>query len=221
MPTRSWWHGPERWTRVLIGLCVLLHLVPVAVAGFGSSPDAARSVVRVLGLARPGSEAFEWWQPITYSFVHGSWLHLVFNMLGLWLFAPPLEAERGRTWFLETYFISVLWAAILHVIVSPWLGAGSVLIGASGGLYGLMVAYAWHYPDERLPLLPGLEVKARVLALVYAGIELYLLFPTWLPGAAWLDGKLGHMAHVAHLGGMLGGWMLGRRPSGAAMKEKV
>lgn len=210
MPLLSLLRLPDLLSRTLILACVLLFVGPALLWLLGAPPDKVRGLYRLLALARPGSDGFHFWQPLTYAFVHGGWIHLIFNMLGLWLFAPPLEEERGRLWLAETFFVSVLWAGILHVALSPWLHTSSVLIGASGGLYGLMVAYALHYPDDRLPLLPGLAVRARTLALCYALIEVYLLFPV-LPGAAWLDAKLGNVAHVAHLGGMLGGLMLGRR----------
>jgi membrane associated rhomboid family serine protease len=213
MPLTFLLRSKDLLSRTLVLACVLLFAAPALLWLFGASPDKVRGLYRLLALARPDSDGFRLWQPITYAFVHGSWLHLIFNMLGLWLFAPPLEAERGRLWLAETYFISVLWAGIAHVALSPWLHTSSVLIGASGGLYGLMVAYALHFPEDRIPLLPGLEVRARSLAIFYALFEIYLLLPHVLPGAAWLDGKLGNVAHVAHLGGMLGGLMLGRRPA--------
>ncbi len=212
---RSMLRCDDLLSRLLIGLCVLLFAAPALLWLVGAAPDQAQSLNRLLALAKPSSPAFHLWQPLTYSFVHGGWLHLIFNMLGLWLFAPSLEAERGRLWLAETYFISVLWAGIAHVALSPWLHTSSVLIGASGGLYGLMVAYALHFPQERIPLVPGFEVRARSLAIFYAVFEIYLLLPNSLPGAAWLDAKLGNVAHVAHLGGMLGGLMLGRRPPSA------
>ena len=200
-------------SRTLIGVCVLLMLVfsLAPLLGHGLDVQAAR---RLLALAPPGSAQFRFWQPITYAFVHGSWVHLGLNMLGLWLFAPALEAVRGKLWLAETYFISVLWAGIIHVVITPWVSGISVVVGASGGLYGLMVAYALHFPDDRIPLLPGVNVRARWLALGYGLVEVYLLLPHLLPGAAWLDAKLGHVAHLAHLGGMLGGLMLGQRPKG-------
>jgi membrane associated rhomboid family serine protease len=193
----------------LIGLCVALFVGPALLWLLGWQGLWLRQLHTWLALPRPSSLNFHLWQPLTYAFVHGGWIHLTLNMLGLWLFAPPLEQLRGRVWLLETFFASVLWAGIVHVLLAPWLNESAVLIGASGGLYGLMVAFALHFPDERLPVFPGIEAKARHLALGYALLELYLLFPV-LPGAAWLDSKLGNVAHLAHLGGMLGGWMLGR-----------
>ncbi|NDY91665.1 rhomboid family intramembrane serine protease [Ideonella livida] len=203
---------PDLVSRGLVGVCLLLFLGPLLLWLLGGSPAWTQRLHALLALPRPSSPDFHLWQPLTYAFIHGGWIHLLFNVLGLWLFAPPLEEVRGRQWLLETFLASVLWAGIVHVLLAPWLQESAVLIGASGGLYGLMVAFALHFPEERLPLLPGLEVKARTLALVYGGLELYLLFPV-LPGAAWLDQQLGHVAHLAHLGGMLGGLMLGRPPA--------
>lgn len=200
--------GPPWLTGGLLALCVLVHL-----AGELAEPETLRAWHLALALSPPGSPQFHVWQPLSYGLLHGSWLHLGFNMLGLWVFGAELERRFGALWTVEVFGASVLWAAIAHVILSPWLGQPSSLVGASGGLYGLLVAYSVAFPDHRLPLLPGVEVGARTFAACYAGLELYLMFPSALPGAALFAHFLGNMSHLAHLGGMAGGLMLAQGPA--------
>lgn len=129
-------------------------------------------------------------------------------MLGLCVFGTKLERHFGATWTLEVFGVSVLWAAIAHVLLSPLIGRPTALLGSSGGLYGLLVAYSVAFPKEKSLLLPGLEVSARTLAAIFAALELYLLFPASLPGANWLAQLTGNISHLAHLGGMAGGLLL-------------
>jgi membrane associated rhomboid family serine protease len=153
--------------------------------------------------------------------LHGSWVHLAFNLMGLWVFGAELERKFGALWTAEVYGASVLWAAIAHVVLSPMLGTVSSLIGASGGLYGLLVAYGVAFPQHRLPLLPGVSVGARTFALSYAALELYLTFPSALPGAAWASHVMGNISHLAHLGGMAGGLMLAQSPEEAERRVQA
>jgi len=145
-------------------------------------------------------------QPVTYAFVHGGWEHLLFNMLGLWMFGGDVELKLGRNRYLTLYFASVLTAAIAQLLLAPLMGSSAPTVGASGALYGLLVGFALLDPDRVIMLLiPPVPMKARTMALIYGAIELYVLLPPFFPGVTFLNYVFGNVAHLAHLGGMLGG----------------
>ncbi|HPO19035.1 MAG TPA: rhomboid family intramembrane serine protease [Rubrivivax sp.] len=138
------------------------------------------------------------WQVVSYGFLHGSLTHLAFNMLGLWMFGSELERLWGRTrygWFL---LASLLAAAATQLLVT-WLSGSNVpTVGASGALYGLLLAFGMLFPNRTIMLLiPPIPMKARTFVIVFGTIELVL-------GMAGRSG----VAHFAHLGGMLGGWLM-------------
>ncbi len=139
---------------------------------------------------------FGLWQVVTYSFLHGGSAHLLFNMLGLVTFGTPIERVGGARRLLSLYFAAVITAAITQLIVPPWLGAAPhPTIGASGGVFGLLLAYAVLFPRSRvIPLIPPIPMPAWLFATLYTVVELYL-------GVA---GRLEGVAHFAHLGGLVG-----------------
>ncbi len=135
------------------------------------------------------------WQIVTYSFLHGNFNHLFFNMLGLWMFGAELEQIWGRNRFLTFYFASVIAAALTQLIVNALLGSPAPTIGASGGLFGLLLAFAMIFPNRIILLFFVIPMKAKYLVALYGLLELY-------QGAYVLNSGV---AHFAHLGGMLGG----------------
>ncbi|HEY4958761.1 MAG TPA: rhomboid family intramembrane serine protease [Caldimonas sp.] len=135
------------------------------------------------------------WQVVTYAFLHGSFNHLFFNMLGLWMFGAELEQVWGRNRFIQFYFASVVAAALTQLIVNYALGAGAPTIGASGGLFGLLLAFAMIFPNRIILLFFVIPMKAKWLVALYGLLELY-------QGAYVMNSGV---AHFAHLGGMLGG----------------
>jgi len=143
---------------------------------------------------------FEVWQLLTYSFLHGSALHLMFNLLGLYTFGRDVERLFGSTWYLQYYLVSVAAAALGHLAVTAWMGAPPhPTVGASGGVYGLLLAYGVYFPRRTLILLfPPIPLPARVFVVVFAALELYF----------GVTGTVAGVAHFAHLGGMLGGWLM-------------
>jgi membrane associated rhomboid family serine protease len=147
----------------------------------------------------PGS-GFAPWQLVTYSFLHGGIPHLLFNMLGLYMFGPDIERLFGSRFFLFYYFAAVLAAALLHLAITIGLGGPQVpTVGASGGLYGLLLAFGWYFPHRRVMLLiPPIPMSARTLVVVFAVVELFFGVTQTNAG----------VAHFAHLGGMLGGWLM-------------
>ena len=135
------------------------------------------------------------WQIVTYAFLHGGFNHLFFNMLGLWMFGSELEQIWGRNRFLIFYFASVIAAALTQLVVNALLGSQAPTIGASGGLFGLLLAFAMIFPNRIILLFFVIPMKAKYLVGLYGLIELY-------QGVYVMNSGV---AHFAHLGGMLGG----------------
>ena len=147
------------------------------------------------------------WQVATYSFLHGSMTHLFFNMLGLWMFGAELEQVWGPKRFIQFYAASVLTAALAQLLVASLTGAQYPTVGASGGLFGLLLAFGMMFPNRTIiPLFPPIPMKAKVFVALYGGLE--LLFG--------VTGSMQGVAHFAHLGGMLGGFLMIRYWQGKA-----
>ena len=150
----------------------------------------------------PGGN-FQPWQLLTYGFLHGSFGHLFFNMLALFMFGAPLEYTWGNRRFLAYFLVCVVGAGLCQLLVASWMsnttGAIYPTIGASGGVFGLLFAYGMLFPNQRVMLLiPPIPMKARTLVIVYGLFELFVGFTGLQPG----------VAHFAHLGGMFFGWMM-------------
>jgi len=143
----------------------------------------------------PGSGLFWPWQVLTYAFLHGGMVHLFFNMLGLWMFGGELEHVWGQKRFLQFYAASVVAAALTQLLVNALLGSNLPTVGASGGLFGLLLAFAMIFPNRIILLFFVIPMKAKYLVALYGVIELY-------QGVYVLNSGV---AHFAHLGGMLGG----------------
>jgi membrane associated rhomboid family serine protease len=138
------------------------------------------------------------WQMVSYAFLHGSLGHLFFNMLGLWMFGAELERVWGPKRYLQFFFASVLAAAAMQLLTNALLGSMVPTVGASGGLFGLLLAFGMMFPNRIImPLFPPIPMKARTFVAVYGGLELLL----------GVTGTASGVAHFAHLGGMLGGWL--------------
>ena len=143
---------------------------------------------------------FQIWQLVTYGFLHGGLTHLFFNMLALWMFGGALErlcASRP----LAIYYIScVIGAAIAQLIVIEFFSGGFYpTLGASGGVFGLLLAFGMMFPHQRIMLLfPPIPMPAWVFVTGYGVIELYL----------GVTGSQAGVAHFAHLGGMVAGFAI-------------
>src|SRR6185437_1439350 len=148
----------------------------------------------------PVGTQFEPWQLLTYAFLHGSLAHIFFNMFALYMFGGALESFWGPRRFLLFYFVSVLAAAATQLPLQ-WLsqGGGEPVIGASGGIFGLLLAFAWFFPRQRILLLfPPIPMPAWLFVTLYGVLELVL----------GVSGAQSSVAHFAHLGGMLGGALM-------------
>ena len=158
--------------------------------------------VAAFALWPPGGleSAFQPWQLVTYSFLHGNVAHIFFNMLALYMFGGEIERLFGPRFYATYYFACVVSAALCHLIVTAWLGGPQVpMVGASGGIYGLLLAFGIYFPHRRVLLLfPPIPLPARVFVFGFALLELVLGITQTAAG----------VAHFAHLGGMLGGWLM-------------
>jgi membrane associated rhomboid family serine protease len=162
-------------------------------------------LVRYLALFYPASPYFMPHQFITHLFMHGGWTHLFFNMYALWLFGSVLEQVWGQKRFLIYYFVTGLGAAALHTFVN-WIELSKVpqaaigaTVGASGAIFGVLLAFGMLFPNTRLMLLfPPIPIKAKWLVVGYGAVELALGF--YNPGS--------NVAHFAHVGGMVFGFFL-------------
>ncbi len=145
-----------------------------------------------------GQSYFHFWQIVTYAFLHDprNVAHIGFNMLALYMFGAEIERYAGPWRLLACYFASVITAAIAQLVVPPLLGAPlAPALGASGGVFGLLLAYALMFPHRKVvPLIPPIPMPAWLFATLYAGAELVF----------GVTGALSGIAHFAHLGGMIG-----------------
>ncbi len=130
------------------------------------------------------------WQLFTYQFLHGGLFHLLFNMLALWMFGGDLERRWGSIFFLKYYFVSVLGGGILNALLTPNQMVPS--IGASGGVYGILLAYGLIYPNQIVYFYFLFPIKMKHFVWIIGAISLYSSIATGQSG----------IAHLAHLGGM-------------------
>ncbi len=135
------------------------------------------------------------WQPVTYMFLHGDFFHILMNMFMLWMFGTEIERMWGQKAFLQYYMICGIGAGLFNMLVA-FNSAHFVVIGASGAVFGILVAYAMMFPDRKIYLYFAIPVPARMLILIYVVIEL-------INGIAGSSG----VAHFAHLGGALVGFL--------------
>jgi len=177
-------------TRNLIFANVLVFVMQQAL---GESFSSA------LALWPLASGQFMPWQLGTYSFLHGGLTHLAFNMYGLWMFGSELERVWGARRLAIFYGISVLAAGVAQLVVSALIGNFAPTIGASGGLFGLLIGFAMLFPHRKIVLLiRQIPMPASVFVTLYGLIELTL----------GVTGTQTGVAHFAHLGGLLGGWLV-------------
>ena len=179
---------PPMTRALLVANVAVFFLLPVLGAGF----------VENFALWPLGSGLFMPWQLLSYGFLHGGLTHLAFNMFGLWMFGAELERVWGARRFATFFFVSVLVAALVQLLVTAWMGSNAPTVGASGGLFGLLVGFAMVFPTRKVtPLIPPIPMPAPVFVALYGLIELTL----------GVTGSASGVAHFAHLGGLLGGWL--------------
>ncbi len=138
------------------------------------------------------------WQVLSYAFLHGDMGHLFFNMLGLWMFGGELERLWGQKRFIHFLLAGALTAAAVQIIWTMAIGSRVPTVGASGALFALLLAFGMLFPNRIImPLFPPIPMKAKFFVAIFGALELVLGF---------IGG--GGVAHFAHLGGMLGGFLM-------------
>lgn len=180
--------------------------------------NAANSIYARLALFFWESPYFMPHQVITYMFLHGSFAHLFFNMFALWMFGRVLEYDLGSRRFLTFYMVCGIGAALLQLGVQ-WIEIAGIkeaavspaalsayysrvnipTVGASGAIFGLLLAFGMLHPNSVIMLLfPPIPIKAKYFVIIYGVLELGL----------GISGRMDNIAHFAHVGGMLWGWLL-------------
>jgi membrane associated rhomboid family serine protease len=137
------------------------------------------------------------WTIITYMFLHGGFAHIFFNMLALFFFGPRLEMRLGGGRFLALYFVAGVTGALLSLIEFVATGGNIAIVGASGAVFGVMLGYAHYWPRDRIFIWGILPVEARLFVIIMTAVSLYFGF----------SGTGAGIAHFAHLGGFLGGYL--------------
>ena len=148
----------------------------------------------------PQAPAFQLWQLLTYGFLHGSLTHLVFNMFALYMFGGPIEGLLGPRRYLVYYLACVVGAAVTQLVVLVNMERPPVpTVGASGGVFGLLLAFGMAFPRQKIMLIfPPIPMQAWLFVTLYGLLELYL----------GVTGSGQGVAHFAHLGGMAAGYVL-------------
>ena len=135
------------------------------------------------------------WQLGTYIFLHGGLTHLLFNLLGLWMFGGELENYWGSKKFLRYFLFCGIGAGICTVLFTPYLYQRIPVVGASGAIYGILLAFGWLFPNRPIYLYFLFPIPAKYMVILYGLIELF----------ASMEGSGGGIAHVTHLGGLFFG----------------
>lgn len=187
-------------TMWLIGITVAAYFLILALPAY-----ATAGMLRPLTLAREGAV----WQLVTYLFLHGGMFHLVFNMLMLFLFGSPVEREIGSSEFLTLYLACGVLAGLFSTALALLSATPVSILGASGAVYGVMLAYAVLNPNQIVTFW-FIPMRSTTMVLILGGLA--LLFQ--------VTGQRTHVAHLTHLGGLLAGFIylrvrLGIDPLGA------
>src|SRR3954470_7868425 len=182
-----------KWVRFLLIANIVIFFAQLTL---GDGFTMAFAFVPVAILHRP-------WTIITYMFLHGGMMHIIFNMLGLYFFGSRVEDRLGPDRFLWLYFISGISGALLSFAFARY----AAVIGASGAIMGVMLAYAWFWPRDQIMIYGIIPVQARILVIIYAIMSVM--------GGYGVGGG-GNTAHFAHLGGLVGAfvylyWMRGHQ----------
>ena len=179
----------------LIIINVIFYLVTFFV------PNMQEKMMEWFALFYPTSEYFMPWQFVTHMFMHGGFMHILFNMYGLWAFGSPLEQLWGRNKFFFFYFSAGLGAALIYTIANYFFeDYNAVAVGASGAVYGVLVAFAMKFPNAKLALIffPVPIAAKYFIPLIVFG-DLFFGFTSY---------SVGNIAHFAHIGGALVGFII-------------
>ena len=170
------------WVKRLLFANILMFFVQM------TAPQIAQPLVFV-----PMEVLTHPWSIVTYMFLHGGITHILFNMIALYFFGPRVEARIGSRRFITLYFISGISGALLSFAFAPRVG----VIGASAGIFGVMLAFAWFWPRDQILIWGILPIEARWLVVITTALALYSGF----------RGSVGGVADFAHLGGYAGAFL--------------
>ena len=179
-----------------IKMLVITNVVAFVAAFF------ARDITLWLGLSPVAVLTQGWlWQPVTYMFLHSGIGHILFNMLALWMFGVELERMWGTRYFLKYYFITGIGAAVTTLVlafVPPFDRSlySSLTVGASGAIYGVLLAYALYFPHRPIYLYFVFPIKAKYFVMIIGAVSFFSAL-----------GSGGGVAHIAHLGGLIAGYL--------------
>lgn len=182
----------QRTTPVVLNLIIINVLVFVVQMMFDGDEE---KVTRLIALWPYNSPFFKPYQLVSHMFTHGGWGHIFFNMYALWMFGATLEKAWGPKRFLIFYLACGLAAGVAQMFLSD-----APSVGASGAIMGLLAAFAFLFPNTQFFIIPiPVPIKAKYIVAVYAAID---IFGGFRPGAA------DNIAHFAHLGGLVMGFIL-------------
>ena len=194
---------------------IVKHFIIINVIMFALTLLAENFMLEKFALFYFNSPFFKPYQLISYIFMHGGFMHILFNMYSLYIFGSVLESVWGGKKFFIYYMVTGIGAALFHLFITylriesgvldPYLASIIPMVGASGAIYGLLLAYGVLFPNNVLTLFfPPVSLKAKYMVFVFGGLEFLL----------GLGGSGDGVAHFAHLGGMLFGFvilMIGKR----------
>ena len=190
-------YAMPRATQAIIGVNAVAFLLQMsmgdaAIVWFALWPLNASTVF--------GPEVgFEPWQLVTYSFLHGGFTHVFFNMFAVYMFGSAIEQLFGTRSYVTLYFVSVVTAGLTQLGVNALIGSPYPTLGASGGVFGLLLAFGMYFPQQRIMLIfPPIPMRAWFAVTAYGALELFL----------GVTGTQAGVAHFAHLGGMLGAFVM-------------
>jgi membrane associated rhomboid family serine protease len=196
---RSYQYRPQRATGIPNVILALLISNGLVFAAQQMTPYMFLFALWPLGAA-DSPVPFMPWQLLTYGFLHGSVMHLAFNMFALWMFGRELEVLMGSKRFLTYYLVCVVGAGCIQLLVAAIQGGPPYpTVGASGGVFGILLAYGMTFPNRMVMLIfPPIPMRAKYFVILIGLFELYVGFSGRSPG----------IANFAHLGGMLFGFAL-------------
>lgn len=188
---------------------IVKHFIIINVIMFALTMLAENFMLEKFALFYFNSPFFKPYQLISYIFMHGGFMHILFNMYSLYIFGSVLESVWGGKKFFIYYMVTGIGAALFHLFITylriesgvldPYLASIIPMVGASGAIYGLLLAYGVLFPNNVLTLFfPPVSLKAKYMVFVFGGLEFLL----------GLGGSGDGVAHFAHLGGMLFGFVI-------------
>ncbi len=172
----------------------------------GSSGKAVSGFDQFFGLSHQGLIiSLKLWQVFTYMFLHGGWMHIIFNLVALWMFAGELEQQWGSKAFLRFYLYSGIGAglfiALLNIYIFSNYNVSPITLGASGAIYGVLLAYGMTWPNREVLLWFILPIKMKYLVLFFGLFEFFGTLSSATAGN-------GGISHIGHLGGLISGFII-------------